>query len=41
VYLKYLLETPGNVQEFCFHDLLDTLTFIKNRIVTALNDTSG
>ena len=23
--LKYLLETPGNLLEFCFHGLLDTL----------------
>jgi len=25
MYLKYLLETPGNLLEFCFHYLLDTL----------------
>jgi len=23
--LKYLLENPGNLLEFCYHDLLDTL----------------
>ena len=25
MYLKYPLETPRNLLEFCFHDLLDTL----------------
>jgi len=26
MYLKYLLETPGNLLEFCFCGLLDTLS---------------
>jgi len=27
MHLKYLLETPGNLLEFCFHDLLESVEF--------------